>query len=680
MENYGEDAFREETLEGWVINKCDDWRNNFETNYESLFDEYYRLFRGQWSPEDRTRGSERSRIVSPAIQQAVESTVAEIEEATFGRGRWFDIKDDIGDPTPQDIVLLRERLYEDFTKTKVRKAIAECVLNSAIFGTGIAEITLSDEKEMAPATQPVMGGDLQAVGVNIRERTVCKLRSIMPQNFLIDPLATSVDDALGVAIEEFVPKHSIEILQEQGIYKNTPLETTYYDSDIEPDDLTNVYDDNKTRKTTYYGLVPRYLLKKAQQEGLLSEDDEEIVETLVDDEEEGTESYYVEAIVCIANKGVLLKAEENPYMMQDRPIIAFPFDVVPSRFWGRGVCEKGYNSQKALDAELRARIDALALTIHPMLAMDASRMPRGSKPEVRAGKVILTNGNPSETLQPFNFGQVNQITFAQAEALQKMVQTATGAVDPSGTTAGSDTRSAAGFSMGLGTIIKRHKRTLINFQESFLLPFVTKVAHRYMQFEPELYPVGDYKFIASSSLGVVAREYEIAQLTQLLQTMGDDNPVKLQLLSAIIDNMSLSNREELLAVFNQAAQPNPQQAQIAQLTAQAQLEFQQSQTNALNGQAQEASARAAKLEVETQTIPQELEIDRIKAITTNLKAGTQDDKEFERRIKISEQLLKERDIATKEKQQASAKQQEMPLEQPQQPTVTPIRPQAAGVS
>ena len=680
MENYGEDAFREETLEGWVINKCDDWRNNFETNYESLFDEYYRLFRGQWSPEDRTRGSERSRIVSPAVQQAVESTVAEIEEATFGRGRWFDIKDDIGDPTPQDIVLLRERLYEDFTKNKVRKAIAECVLNSAIFGTGIAEITLSDEKEMAPATQPVMGGDLQAVGVNIRERTVCKLRSIMPQNFLIDPLATSVDDALGVAIEEFVPKHSIEILQEQGVYKDTPLETTYYDSDIEPDDLSHVYDDNKTRKTTYYGLVPRYLLKKAQQEGLLSEDDEEIVETLVDDDEEGTESYYVEAIVCIANKGVLLKAEENPYMMQDRPIIAFPFDVVPSRFWGRGVCEKGYNSQKALDAELRARIDALALTIHPMLAMDASRMPRGSRPEVRAGKVILTNGNPSETLQPFNFGQVSQITFAQAEALQQMVQTATGAVDPSGTTAGSDTRSAAGFSMGLGTIIKRHKRTLINFQESFLLPFVTKVAHRYMQFEPELYPVGDYKFIASSSLGVVAREYEIAQLTQLLQTMGDDNPVKLQLLSAIIDNMSLSNREELLAVFNQAAQPNPQQAQIAQLTAQAQLEFQQSQTNALNGQAQEASARAAKLAVETQTIPQELEIDRIKAITTNLKAGTQDDKEFERRIKISEQLLKERDIASKEQQQANAKQQEMPLEQPQQPTVTPIRPQTAGVS
>ena len=33
----------------------------------------------------------RSSIISPALQQAVESNVAELEEATFGRGKWFDI-------------------------------------------------------------------------------------------------------------------------------------------------------------------------------------------------------------------------------------------------------------------------------------------------------------------------------------------------------------------------------------------------------------------------------------------------------------------------------------------------------------------------------------------------------------------------------------------------------------
>ena len=127
----------------------------------------------------------------------------------------------------------------------------------------------------------------------------------------------------------------------------------------------------------------------------------DLLEQEVDDVE--GDSMYVEAVVVIANSGTLLKAEANPYMMQDRPVVAFPWDVVPSRFWGRGVCEKGYNSQKALDTEIRARIDALALTIHPMLAIDATRLPRGAKPEIRPGKMILTNGDPREILQPFNF-------------------------------------------------------------------------------------------------------------------------------------------------------------------------------------------------------------------------------------------------------------------------------------
>ena len=26
----------EETLEGWVIGKCDDWRDHFESNYEQV--------------------------------------------------------------------------------------------------------------------------------------------------------------------------------------------------------------------------------------------------------------------------------------------------------------------------------------------------------------------------------------------------------------------------------------------------------------------------------------------------------------------------------------------------------------------------------------------------------------------------------------------------------------------
>jgi hypothetical protein len=637
-----EELTMEQSLEDWVSDKCLGWRNHFESNYAKKFDEYYRLWRGQWAAEDMMRQSERSKIISPALQQAVESSVAELEEATFGRGKWFDIEDDVADQEKRDIALLRETLYKDFKKNKVRKSVAECLINAAVFGTGIAEVVLEEEKEFQPATQPVMGGDLTAVGVNIVDKTCVKLRPVMPQNFLIDPLATSIEEALGCAVDEFVSLHQVERLQEQGVYLDADISTSAPDFDIEPDKDLAVFEEDKVRLTKYYGLVPRHLLEAAQTSG-----DEEL-ETL--NIEEDSDSYYVEAIVVLGNEGVLLKAEANPYMMGDRPVVAFPWDIVPSRFWGRGVCEKGYNSQKALDTELRARIDALALTIHPMMAMDATRMPRGAKPTVRAGKTILTNGNPSEVLQPITFGNVSQMTFGQAAELQKMVQTATGAIDSAGIAGSINGEStAAGVSMSLGAIIKRHKRTLINFQESFLIPFISKAAHRYMQFNPERYPVADYKFHTSSSLGIIAREYEVTQLVQLLQTMQPDSPMYSQLIMSIVDNMNLSNREDLMLALQRANEPNPQAQQAQEAMQQAQVEFQRSQTAALQGQATESQARAQKLSAEAQAVPTELEIDRIKAITANLKEGDADDKEFQKRLKISEQLLKEREVAVKEK-------------------------------
>ena len=627
----------QESLEEWVITKCEDWRDHYESNYEEKFEEYYRLWRGQWDPADSERASERSRIISPALQQAVESNVAELEEATFGRGKWFDIADDMNDPQRQDVQYLRKKLTEDFESCKVRKAVAECLINAAVFGTGVGEVVLEEIKEMAPATQPIMGGDLTAVGVNITDRIVVKLKPVLPQNFLIDPVATSVEDAMGVAIDEFVSKHSVELLQEQGVYREGLIESAAPDTDLEPDQDLTIYNDDKVRLTKYYGLVPRELL---EEEGVDVDSD----------------SMYVEAIVVIANGGTLLKAEANPYMMGDRPVVAFPWDVVPGRFWGRGVCEKGYNSQKALDTELRARIDALGLTIHPMMAIDATRLPRGAKPEVRPGKMILTNGDPREVLQPFNFGQVNQITFAQAAALQQMVQQATGAVDSAGI-AGSvnGEATAAGISMSLGAIIKRHKRTLINFQQSFLLPFVTKAAHRYMQFDPENYPVADYKFNATSTLGIIAREYEVTQLVQLLQTMKQDSPLYPVLIQSIIDNMNLSNREELIAAMQKAAQPDPQAQQMAMAAQQAQLQFQQAQTAALQGQAAESQARAVKYAVDAELAPEELEIDKIEAITRNLREGDEDDKEFERRMRIADIALKEKNINNQARRGATSR-------------------------
>ena len=528
-------------LESWVINKCDQWRDHYETNYSEKFDEYYRIWRGIWDKSDSMRDSERSRIISPATQQAVESAVAEVEEATFGRGKFFDIRDDVKDVRKEDIQLIRAQLEEDMHFTKARSNIAECILNSAVFGTGIGELVMDEVTEYVPATRQSPEAGVEVIGTEKRDRFVVKLDPVMPQNFLIDPIATDIEDAIGVAIDQMVSYHQVQQNIDNGIYLDVDVPKSSYDPDLlDASKDLSIYDQDMVRLTKYYGLVPKALFKSAiaaleidaeAREYEEEQEDEEVTLTSsLENQEEGEEQEntdsYVEVIMVIAAGGTILKLEENPYMMKDRPVVAFSWDRVPGRFWGRGICEKAYNSQKALDTELRARIDALALTVHPMMAVDASRMPRGAKLDIRPGKTILTNGNPAEVLNPFNFGQVSQITFEQAAQLQKMVQTSTGAVDAAGIPGSiNGEATAAGISMSLGAIIKRHKRTLINFQENFLIPFVKKSACRYMQYSPELYPAQDFKFVASSSLGIIAREYEVTQLVQLLQTMSPESPM-----------------------------------------------------------------------------------------------------------------------------------------------------------
>ena len=645
MENETNDnIYSGQKLEQWVIDKCDGWRDNYNNNYRTSHDEYYRLWRGIWAKEDSMRDTERSRIITPALQQAVESSVAEVEEATFGRGRWFDIRDDVQDQNGSaDIEFTKKQLDEDMQFGKARSSISECLLNAAVFGTGIGEVYLEETKEHIPHTQQTPEG-MQAGGVLERNRFLVKLRPIMPQNFLIDPLATSIEEALGCAVDMYVPKHQVEMDIEKGIYRDVEVGTVESDSELEPDQEMTYETDDRVRLTKYYGLVPRTLFEDAEDEDL--KEDEIAVALNPYGSKEDKDSSYVEAIVIIANETTLLKVVANPFMMEDRPVVAFKWDNVPSRFWGRGICEKGYNSQKALDTELRARIDALALTVHPMMAVDASRMPRGSQLSIAPGKTLLTNGNPSEILQPFKFGAVDNITFSQGTQLQTMVQQATGAVD--NTSPMSPDGTAAGMSMSLGAIIKRHKRTLLNFQDTFLIPFVEKAMHRYMQFDPELYKAQDHKFVASSSLGIIAREYEVTQLVQLLQTMPAESPMYSILVESIVESMNLSRREEIISTIKQANQPpSPQEQQAAmqeqQLRKQFELEMAKVNLEKMKLEAAEIQSRVMQNQVETQLLPVAEETDRIAAIAKTLPAD-----EFQQALAMAELSLKQQELDTKE--------------------------------
>lgn len=637
-------------LVDWINDSVIEWRDHRDTNYLEDWKEYERLWRGIWAAEDTTRLSERSRITSPALQQAIENHTAEIEEAVFGQGDYlFDIEDDMNDNDPSDVEYMKRYMKECFKKNKVRKAVGDVILLASIYGTGIGEITVKKTKELFPSTQPIEGLDVSAIGVQEVEKVRVSLRPINPQNFLIDPNATSVEDAMGVAIEEFVSAHSVAQAISQGIYKDVKSlgDESPPDSDLEASFIDEQYDDDKIRILRYYGLVPKNLL-----EASLTEDGE--VVSLFGEDEEGKdediselmEEYgdLVEAVVVIANESSLLKAEKSPYMMKDRPIVAYQDDSIPNRFWGRGVAEKGYNMQKAIDAQLRSHLDSLALATVPMMAMDATRLPRGSKFEVRPGKTILTNGNPAEILMPFKFGSVDGANIQTAQQFEQMLLQATGTMD---TAAMQSQPEGANMSFALSAIIKKNKRTLVNFQDQFLIPFVEKAAWRFMQFDPEHFKTQDWKFIPSSTLGMLAREVEQQQFINLMKTLGPDSPLLPILMQGVLETSNLANKTQLLQQLAQSQQPDPQQQQMQQQQVQMQMGLLEAQTADLNTKASKQQAEAQQIMVETQLEPDVVKAKLVAALSTNLKEGEGDDKEFERRVKVADLLLKEKTLNLK---------------------------------
>jgi hypothetical protein len=263
----------------------------------------------------------------------------------------------------------------------------------------------------------------------------------------------------------------------------------------------------------------------------------------------------------------------------------------------------------------------------------------------------LVNGNPNEILTPFKFGNTDASNAQAAQEFERMLLQATGTLDSNGlvTNAARDA-GGAGMSAAMAAIIKKYRRTLTNFQEDFLIPFIKKAAYRYMQFDPERYPSVDIQFLPTATLGIMAREYEQAQLIALLQTLGPDTPVLPLVLKGIIHNSGLSNKGELEAALQQMSQPNPQAQALQQQQQMLQMEALQAQIMVNASQAKQNEAEAIKTQIEAQLKPKEVEAKLASMLTQNLPNNADlASQEFDKRVKIAELMLKEADIKNKSK-------------------------------
>lgn len=632
----------------WVIDKTSKWRSHRDSNFSTKWGEYGRLWRGIWNAGDKERESERSKFISPAIAQAVESAVAELEEASFGRGKSFTLTTEESQSTPGEVAQLESNLENDLQRVQARVALSSAIINAAVYGTGILEMQRVQYIERQPAQQPVEGDPTQMqYGVQETTRDMIVWHPVQPHNFLIDSEASSIEDAMGVAIEEKVSRHIVEQGMAEGLYKKVPIQVQSSDSQTQkdPEEASN-QGGEPVKLVRYYGLMPRHLVfPEDSTEDLLEDAAEGESEGEAEDDSDVEE--YIEVCCVIMNDKEILKLEESPYMMKERPVVAFQWDIIPNRFWGRGIVEKGYNSQKAHDTILRARFDSLALTVFPMVGVDASRMPKGFKLQIVPGKMIALNGRPSEIFEPFKIGQVDQNLYQEAPQLEKMVFQATGAADMTGVGAAVSGEAKAGaVSMALSAVIKRFKRTLMNFHEQMFVPALRKTLHMYMQFSPNRYPAMPVTVKPATAMGVIAREYEQQQLVSLLQTMKPDTPAYTAILTGIVENSNLPNRAALNEMIMQGMEGDPEQAAMQKQMQQLAVRKAMAEVVVIESQAQLNLARA---EYEKMYKPQ---IEMVNAMA-EARPDKEGDRQFDKLVKIADIAVKEKAVDNKAKDIAS---------------------------
>lgn len=605
----------------WVLKMVQRNRQQRDTTYKPRWDEYYKSWRGRWSTTSRSRASERSKLVSPATQSAIDIKLAEIMEALLGREAWFDVSASISDENKAAAIKARDQLMEDLKKDGIFTFLAEVILNGALYGQLNGKIVTEIKQEAIPVQLPAKDGKPPRVIRGYKERVAIYPAAMEPGQMVWDMSGpTRADDMLGLAHEFQMSLHKIKQRQQDGAYRKVSIgPMTNKNATFERMEEQTTLQDDSAFITEYHGLVPSRMIARYN----VQDDDMGLqIAGQVPDHE------MTEAIVTIANEGILLRAIANPSVMDDRAIVSEQFDTVPNSFLGRGDAEKAFNGQKGLDTELRARADALAWVNNPMMAGDMTRMMPKQDLNAWPGKFFGTNGDPSEVLKEFKFGDVNASTFQQAEAYERMIQQATGAIDPSTLRDGVRDETAMGSGIAASGMIKRSKRTMFHLEE-FLNKLIRRILWRKMQFEPERYPM-DFEFQVRGTIGILAREVELMHLTGMLQYVPEGSPVQMVIIKTLFEQSSSPYKSEMMEAVEQMQKPDPKAQQIQEMQqqlvmaeAEAKVNKLRSETVANLAKAGVSGADAMLKQVMAQIQQDDQRLERVRIMINQMEVGVQ---------------------------------------------------------
>ena len=197
--------------------------------------------------------------------------------------------------------------------------------------------------------------------------------------------------------------------------------------------------------------------------------------------------------------------------------------------WGAGIAEMMFDSQDAINACERAKMDNMALSSRPQVVVYADRLvPGHNHLEIKAGKIWPVNqsevsgqGKPIEFFVPecrldqIKSVQQDSINFAQEQTAMPNFLMGVGGD-------GVHNRTLGGASMQFNAAITPLKGVVMNFENYLIIPLVQKMCDFYHQYDKTEAERGDYKVNAKGVSGLMAREVTAQRVAQVMQIAGQN--------------------------------------------------------------------------------------------------------------------------------------------------------------
>lgn len=255
-------------------------------------------------------------------------------------------------------------------------------------------------------------------------------------------------------------------------------------------------------------------------------------------------------VVATGSGGHIIKLSKNLDVAGTRPFYSSVYERVPYELLGVGIGENIHDMAKLIRGAFNLFVDAKKLAL-PMIGVNSQKKIPGMTFQFSPFKVWEFNGDPKESVFPFNFPDISDGLIPLIELAERYADEITGI--PKWTT-GQDSKmlnkTATGISMLMNASSQLMRGAIVNLDDYIVEPIATEFYYWNLEHNKRKDIKGIYNISASGLSTLMQKETLNQQLMGLLSFVVNpavlQNPYALKLLRIVGDNMGIKNVDSVL--------------------------------------------------------------------------------------------------------------------------------------